>query len=247
MNYNNTCDSISKSFVAMFCYNCNKIGNHLSAHCNKQQMFVRCAHCDNVCLRENAHKPWCQNQDFRSTVRSPYQFARQSTKGFELWCSQEITHIMDGDVLKPITSDPILLTAENLILKKHGFIIKFYQLETDEKIRLSVGNMNGNIHLRILVEPHKFVVNNRVRVMADGTHTVRNIGADVSQAKLHMICANADRIKVRVFKFGVFDFFLSRNNVTVHALGAANGMFLVHILFSFFRDSNFPNTRSIFK
>lgn len=133
---------------------------------------------------------------------------------------------MDGDVLKPMANDPIFIPAENLILKKHGFILKFFQLEAHDKLRLSVGSLNGNNHLRILVESDHFIVNNRIRVMPDGSYTVRNVQGDVSRAKLHMICANVEQIKVRAIKFNALDFIASRNNVVVDASGLSNGTFV---------------------
>lgn len=133
---------------------------------------------------------------------------------------------MDGDVLKPMTNDPIYIPAENLILKKKGYILKFFQLDAHDKLRLSVGSLNGNNHLRILVESDKFIVNNRVRVMPDGSYTVRNVQEDVPKAKLHLICANVEKIKVRAIKFNAFDFIASNYDVVVDTSGLEHGTFV---------------------
>lgn len=133
----------------------------------------------------------------------------------EFWCSQELMHILDGNTLKPLSSDPFLVSNAKLILQKIGLTLKLYHFDANGSIRLSVADSDGHNRLRILVDPNKFIINNRIRVTSDGNMTVRNIENNFARAELHMICTNVDEFNIRDLKFGSFDFVVGRNNVDV--------------------------------
>lgn len=217
--------------MTTWCFNCEKWTNHISRDCDQPQMFTNCEHCHNVCLRDSddSHKSWCQNKGFRSSLAQPFQFVRQTTEALELWCSQELTHVIDGSTLKALSSDPVLVSTENMIMIKNGLTIKLYQLDTNGSVRLSVADSNGNNRLRILADANKFVINNLIRVTQDGTITIRNIEGNAEPSKLHMICMDVERFKIRVVKFGAFGFVVGRNNVVIDN-DANNGTFVIFIL-----------------
>lgn len=205
--------------MSIYCFNCELMTDHISKHCDQPQKYTNCPHCGNVCLpKYDSHRPWCQIKDFRSTIREPFQFVQQSTEALELWCSEELTHILDGDVLKVLSAEPVLISTENVFLVKNGLTIKLYKFGTKGNVRVSIGDSSGNDRLRILVDDKKFVLNNKIRVEQDGTITIRNIESDVQRSNLHLICVYKSQFKIRVVNFNglkTFGFVVGRNNVEI--------------------------------
>lgn len=215
-----------------FCYNCEIFTNHIARNCNLKQRFTRCDVCDGVCFIEAVHHEYCPNNDFRLDFIVPK--IQQTTMALEFWCSQELTHILDGSTLKPLSSDPVIVSHAKVVVQKFGLTLKLYHFDANGRIRLSVADSNGNNRLRILADPNKFTVNNRIRVTADGTITVRDFENNFAQADIHMICANIEEFEVQVLKFGSFGFLIGRNNVDIDN-DASNSMSGTSVSFFFVR------------
>lgn len=196
-----------------YCYNCERTADHISRNCNLGQRYTRCDVCYCVCSEEANHAVLCTNKEFRSTLI--VEKVQQTTMALELYCNQELTHILDGDTLKPLSSDPVLISNAKLLLIKNGLILNFYHVDMDGIVRISVADGNGNNRLRIFADSNKFVVNNSVRLTADGAVTTRAFNNNLVRADLHFISTNVEEFQIRIWKFGSFGFVVGRNNIRV--------------------------------
>lgn len=231
-----------------FCFNCETYTNHIARNCNLKQRYTRCNVCDGVCFQETGHHNDCTNKDFRSDFI--VEKVQQTTMALEFWCSQELTHILDGSTLKPLSSAPVILSGAKVVLQKFGLTVKLFHFDTDGIIRLSVADSDGVNRFRIFTDPQKFIVNDRIRVTADGAISVRNIEKQLEQADIHMICANVDAFEVQILKFGSFGFLVGRSSVEIDidASDSINGtsvnlfdLFLFILYFNTFFRSYFQS------
>lgn len=152
------------------CYNCKSAGGHMSKDCSERQMFTRCPYCDNVCVRSSSHKIWCVSKEFVSLSLKPSSTVKQTTELFGLWCSVENVYVMDGNIQKEVTTNPMFLPNLNLIImKRDPNTIAFYTTCDSSNIKcLSISDGADIDRFSLKLNASNFVVNSSIRVHEDG-------------------------------------------------------------------------------
>lgn len=198
----------------MNCYNCGG-SDHKSRNCNKSQNFARCGHCNNVCVRVDSHKVWCQNKNFISCALQPFEVVQMSTKFLSLYSSEEIAYVFDQNGPKLInTGLPMVISNVNLIVQKvDANTFKLYSFGIPKPIRLSIADSEHNNRFYIYVNEEKFTVNNQIRVLSNGEIVLREEAGNIFRSEnLHFLTTtNAERIDVKISRFGTYGFTVGRD------------------------------------
>lgn len=148
------------------CFNCGS-SQHISKNCDQPQRLSRCTVCQRVCFSEQSHVVCCTNKSFVSQYQPPNTVFPTMDIEFGIKGAKNV-FVVDGELNKPITTEPQFVGSINGIICKREKRILCNVMNHTGPIEINFLDMLNNNFMYVCSENSWFEVKNRYRVHNNG-------------------------------------------------------------------------------